>query len=181
MKKSNTKKSKLGSFFSKLNPNSPKKKLLLFVVVFGLIAGGFYAYRSFAATGGGTYRVRDFYTKDGAYTNYNGSSKLPTWTVVNSKGDIWINSSSPEKLSLRINKGNKVCLWGRVLLDSHGQINFWYTGDIKHGLGAVHYSFRQDKSRDQLIACHKNTNREIVQVQPIVKGAIEFTNIQYWQ
>lgn len=46
----NNKQSKLGSFFSKLSPNSPKKKLLLFVVMFGLIAGGYYAYRSFAAT-----------------------------------------------------------------------------------------------------------------------------------
>src|SRR5690606_24153414 len=41
---------KLRNLLSKLNPNSPKKKLLLFIIVFGLLGGGYYAYRSFADT-----------------------------------------------------------------------------------------------------------------------------------
>ncbi len=44
------KQSKLSSFFGKLNPNSPVKKLLAFVLVFAVLGGGYYAYRSFAAT-----------------------------------------------------------------------------------------------------------------------------------
>jgi hypothetical protein len=41
---------KLSNFLSKLNPNTPKKKLLTFVIVFALAGGGYYAYKSFAAT-----------------------------------------------------------------------------------------------------------------------------------
>lgn len=43
------------TFLQKLNPNSPKKKFLLFIVVFIVIGGGVMAYRSFASTGVGTY------------------------------------------------------------------------------------------------------------------------------
>ncbi len=54
------KQSKLGAFFSKLNPNSPAKKLLAFVLVFAVLGGGYYAYRSFAATGDVTVSAEAF-------------------------------------------------------------------------------------------------------------------------
>jgi hypothetical protein len=44
------KQSPIAAFFAKLNPNSPKKKLLAFAVVFAIAGGGYYAYTSFAAT-----------------------------------------------------------------------------------------------------------------------------------
>lgn len=43
------------SFWTKLNPNTGKKKLLLFVLAFVLVGGGVMAYRSFATAGFGVY------------------------------------------------------------------------------------------------------------------------------
>ncbi len=46
-KKKQTKSSKL---FSALNPTTPLKKFLMFIVVFALVGGGYYLYKSHAAT-----------------------------------------------------------------------------------------------------------------------------------
>jgi hypothetical protein len=45
-----TKQSKFSSVIYRLKPGTPKKKLLLFVIIFALLAGGYYAYSTFAAT-----------------------------------------------------------------------------------------------------------------------------------
>jgi hypothetical protein len=42
------KQSKLRTILSKLNPNSPKKKFILFIAVFAVLGGGYFAYKSFA-------------------------------------------------------------------------------------------------------------------------------------
>lgn len=55
MPKTTKKQSKLAAVLTKLKPNTGKKKLLLFVVIFALVGGGYMAYRSFAATGAGVY------------------------------------------------------------------------------------------------------------------------------
>lgn len=174
-KKSKAKSGKLGSFFSKLNPNSPKKKLLLFVVVFGLIAGGFYTYRSFAQKAGGAEsvtRIRDLSPSGGSYTNYNGSSKLPTWTLANQQG----NFNAPI-----MKKGTNWCIWGRVLGDSHGEV---YFSLINQATGKTDYtrvlkfSLRGDKSRDQIIKCGGYSGGT-ASFGAKVKGIIEFTNLQY--
>ncbi len=49
-KKSTKRQGKMRRFFNKLNPNSPAKKLVAFVLVFAVLGGGYYAYRSFAST-----------------------------------------------------------------------------------------------------------------------------------
>jgi hypothetical protein len=45
-----TKTSKKSAFLSKINPNTPIKKFFLFVIIFALLGGGYFAYKSFAAT-----------------------------------------------------------------------------------------------------------------------------------
>lgn len=57
MAKTVKKQSKLSAVLTKLKPNTGKKKLLLFVVIFALIGGGYMTYKSFAATGFGIYGV----------------------------------------------------------------------------------------------------------------------------
>jgi hypothetical protein len=45
------KQSPISAFLAKLNPNSPKKKLLAFAIVFAIAGGGYYAYSSYANWG----------------------------------------------------------------------------------------------------------------------------------
>lgn len=42
--------SKLSQLLLRINPNTPAKKLLTFMLVFGVLGGGYFAYSSFAAT-----------------------------------------------------------------------------------------------------------------------------------
>lgn len=167
-KKSTTKSSgKFGNILRKLNPNSPKKKLLLFVLIFGVIAGGFYAYRSFASTGSSSRRIRDTSPQPSVvgrnYTNYNGNSKFPTWT-------LWNEGGSYRSLS---QSGVRACVWGRVINDSHG-----YALISRHA--RQDFSFRQDRSSDRRIFCYNADDRiQVVTIQ--VNGIIEFTNIEtFW-
>ncbi len=52
--------SKLNEFFGRLAPNTPVKKLVAFILVFAVLAGGYYAYRSFAAVS----TVKTYYADD---------------------------------------------------------------------------------------------------------------------
>jgi hypothetical protein len=47
-----TKTSKKSAFLAKINPNTPIKKFFVFVIVFALLGGGYFAYKSFAAVNG---------------------------------------------------------------------------------------------------------------------------------
>jgi hypothetical protein len=95
----NMKKSPLAAFFAKLNPNSPKKKLLAFAIVFAIAGGGYYVYTSFAATNnakglqyitrnaaGEVYACRDVrMTGFGQVDNYTIIVKTPESSIV------WVN------------------------------------------------------------------------------------------
>ncbi len=93
------KQSKLGSLFSKLNPNSPKKKLMLFVLVFAVLGGGYYAYSSFAATGTHivTVAYQPYFAEKGAIDGVN----LKTVEIANGKGTakaLWVKKGKWAKV-----------------------------------------------------------------------------------
>lgn len=64
--RNNKSNSKLGSFIDRLNLNSPKRRFLVFMLVFVLLGGGYMAYRSFAQTPGPYTPLYFIKTKNGA-------------------------------------------------------------------------------------------------------------------
>ncbi len=108
--KSTKQQNKLGSFFRKLNPNTPAKKLLAFVLIFAMLGGGYYAYRSFAATTTvKTYHASDFGSSSGI-TRSTERNGVITYSVISmlSTGQR-INTSTETKETY---KGNyRACFY----------------------------------------------------------------------
>ena len=69
------------SFWSKLVPRTPKSQLLVFLLAFAVIGGGYMAYRSFAATGSGVYLAHQMTGENGAWTTKETRGAKKDFTV----------------------------------------------------------------------------------------------------
>ncbi len=116
---------KLGSFFNKLNPNSPAKKLLAFVLVFAVLGGGYYAYRSFANTNMVIVNASQM------------TGGTPIYTTVNNKQvmvERRLTSGVSFSINLSSNSKYKVCVNAR---DIHGETDVARYSHGTSGTGAL--------------------------------------------
>lgn len=96
-KKTKTKKKSKSGIWSKISLSSPKKKLLAFALIFGVIAGGYFVYSSFAATPGedSTGKSSFYFTEPGkAKYITNGNAKRATIVDISADSDDWRDEST---------------------------------------------------------------------------------------
>ena len=140
------KQSKLSSLWSKVKPNTPAKKLLAFVLVFGVIAGGYFAYQSFASSRlyiNASYLCCGRIVTDNSSSNKRGVNTLKTGvnsivTIKSEKqGVLWAKqvracvtarrdgtSAVPEKAIIK----HKIDVYPYTLSTSEA----WYTGNSNY-------------------------------------------------
>ncbi len=138
------KQSKLGAFFSRLNPNSPKKKLLLFVLVFAVLGGGYYAYSSFAASITVRYNATVFSGRPVYGDSGLNSNTTLVNTTISGKGTVKVlrvgSSSSGGSISRKVTAPRgwvKVCVYAKRPSSSHAHASFRLLrpgADLIHGL-----------------------------------------------
>lgn len=186
--KKSKKNSKLSGFLSKLNPNSPKKKLLLFVLVFGVIAGGFYAYRSYAWVGGRgssiTHKasVRNLSRYGGFDTSYAFGS---AW-----RGTKWFGRTSPvysnylqagggwSSVTVQIPgyvPNSKVCFWGFA---GHASITATVGSDTRNVYRGD--SFGTDGERELICIGRRSVVSGNHSVTLRANTQVYFTNVAYY-
>lgn len=173
--KSAPKSGKLGNFFRKLTPNSPKKKLLLFVVVFGLIAGGFYAYRTFAygkivkqqtpiirlAGNVGHNGIHNTYRVLGAeWGKFNGSTVGVTRVPAGSTFKMQIGNLTP---------GREYCVWGFA-----GHVAVTAVVNSQYIRAATHGTPNPNEEKE--IVCF-TSNRSSATVHITPNAQIDLTNL----
>ncbi|MDQ3158676.1 MAG: hypothetical protein M3P98_00875 [bacterium] len=162
------KQSKTKKILSKLDPNTGKKRLVAFIIVFALIGGGFYAYRSFASTSG----YKTVVNKDGFRINACKQDLGYGFTDVKVLATVDTVNINQVKLQLvaRTAEGGEI---------EHKEVNNWTSNSKKtsHTLSVQARGIVNGTFWAGFLTWSKSENRYVSHIEYGAGGNIPFSSI----